>query len=51
MTKNSWELSWEYNPNKKRKILILFHDTSADMLSNKKSLSNSDFNQYQHSIL
>ena len=26
----------EYNPNKKRKILIAFDDTIADMLSNKK---------------
>ena len=27
----------EYNPNKKRKILILFDDMIADMLSNKKT--------------
>ena len=26
----------EYNPNKKRKILIVFDDVIADMLSNKK---------------
>ena len=26
----------EYNPNKKRKILILFDDMIGDMLSNKK---------------
>ena len=26
----------EYNPNKKRKILIAFHDMIADMLINKK---------------
>ena len=26
----------EYNPNKKRKILILFDDITADILSNKK---------------
>ena len=26
----------EYNPNKKRKILIVFDDIVADMLSNKK---------------
>ena len=26
----------EYNPNKKRKILIVFDDTIADMLNNKK---------------
>ena len=25
-----------YNPNKKRKILIVFHNMIADMLSNKK---------------
>ena len=26
----------EYNPNKKHKILIVFHDMIADMLYNKK---------------
>ena len=26
----------EYNPNKKRKVLIVFDDMIADMLSNKK---------------
>ena len=26
----------EYNPNKKRKILIVFDDVIADMLNNKK---------------
>ena len=26
----------EYNPNKKRKILIVFDDMIADMISNKK---------------
>ena len=26
----------EYNPNKKRKILIVFDDMNDDMLSNKK---------------
>ena len=26
----------EYNPNKKRKILIIFDDMMADMISNKK---------------
>ena len=26
----------EYNPNKKCKILIIFHDMIADMFSNKK---------------
>ena len=29
----------EYNPNKKRKILIVFDDVIADMLNNKKSNS------------
>ena len=28
----------EYNPNRKRKILILFDDMIADMLSNKSSI-------------
>ena len=28
----------EYNPNKKRKILIVFADIVADMLSKKKKL-------------
>ena len=28
----------EYNPYKKHKILIVFHDMIADMLSNKKNL-------------
>ena len=27
----------DYNPNKKRKILIVFDDMIADMLSNKKT--------------
>ena len=27
----------EYNPNKKRKILIIFDDTIADILSNRKA--------------
>ena len=27
----------EYNPNKKRKILIVFDDMIADILSNKKA--------------
>ena len=27
----------EYNPNEKHKILIVFDDMTADMLSNKKS--------------
>ena len=26
----------EYNPNKTRKLLIIFHDKIADMLGNKK---------------
>ena len=36
----------EYNPIKKRKILIAFDDTIADMLSNKKKLT-----QWQMSYL
>ena len=28
----------EYNPNKKQKILIVFDDMIADMLSNKKTI-------------
>ena len=28
----------EYNPNKKRKILIVFHNMITDMLRNKKIL-------------
>ena len=28
----------EYNPNKKCRILIAFHDTNVDMLSNKKNV-------------
>ena len=27
----------QYNPNKKRKILIVFDDLTADMLNNKKT--------------
>ena len=34
--KNTEEYIEEYNPNKKRKILILFDDMIANMLSNKK---------------
>ena len=33
---NIYENIEEYNPNKKRKILIVFDDMIADMLSNKK---------------
>ena len=29
----------KHNPNKKHKILIVFHDMIADMLSNKKKLN------------
>ena len=32
----------EYNPNKECKILILFDDMIADMLSNKKTSANSN---------
>ena len=34
---NVYSNSEEYNPNKKRAILILFDDKIADMLSNKKT--------------
>ena len=33
---NIYKNTEEYNPNKKRKILIIFDDMIADMLSNKK---------------
>ena len=33
---NVYSNNEEYNPNKKRTILIVFHDMIADMLSNKK---------------
>ena len=32
----------EYNPGKKRKILIVFDDKTADMINNKKTKFNSD---------
>ena len=32
----------EHNPNKKRKILILFDGMIADMISNKKNLIHSN---------
>ena len=31
-----WENNEEHNPNKKRKVLIVFDDMIADMLNNKK---------------
>ena len=33
---NTYKNIGEYNPNKKRKILIVFDDMIADILSNKK---------------
>ena len=36
---NIYKTIEEYNPNKERKILIVFHDMIADMLSNKKPYS------------
>ena len=33
---NIYENIEEYNPNKKRKILIVFNDMTVDMLSKKK---------------
>ena len=36
MDKYGWDkIIEEYNPNKKRKILVVFDDTIADMLRNK----------------
>ena len=32
----------EHNPNKKRKIIIVFEEMIADMLSNKKTSTNSN---------
>ena len=34
--KNIYKIFEEYNPNKKRKILIVFDDIIADMLNNKR---------------
>ena len=34
---NNYKNAEEYNPNKKREILIVFNDMIADMLSNKKT--------------
>ena len=34
--KNIYKIIEEYNPNKKRKILIVFDDIIADMLNNKR---------------
>ena len=34
--KNIYKIIEEYNPNKKRKILIFFDDIIADMLNNKR---------------
>ena len=48
----------DYNPNKKRKILIVFDDMIADIFSNKRlspiiteSLNQKILEQIQHSIL
>ena len=35
--KDNYKNAEEYNPNKKREILIVFNDMIADMLSNKKT--------------
>ena len=37
----------DYNPIKKRKVLIVFDDMIADMISNKKFISNSNGIVYQ----
>ena len=34
---NTYENIEQYNPNKRRKTLIVFDDMIADMLSNKKT--------------
>ena len=34
--KNIYKIIEEYNPNKKRKILIVFDDIIADMFNNKR---------------
>ena len=36
----------EQNPYKKRKILIVFHDMIADMLSKKNFIKNKDYYEY-----
>ena len=35
---NTYKNNEEYNPNRKRKVLIAFDDMIADMLNNKKKL-------------
>ena len=40
---DSYQNIEEYNRNKKRKILLVFDDKIADMLSNKKAKSNSNW--------
>ena len=38
---NIYENNEEYNPNKERKILIVFDDIMADMLNNRKQSNGS----------
>ena len=44
---NTYKNIEKYNPNKRQKILITFDDVIADMLSNKKTQSNSKRIIYQ----
>ena len=41
----------DYNPNKKRKILIIFDDMIADMLINKKLKKTKHFSCFYYTIL
>ena len=41
-TQDFYKNTEDYNPDKKRKILIVFDDMIADMINNKKTKSNSN---------
>ena len=41
-TLNAYKHSEDYNPDNKRKVLIVFDDMIADMINNKKTKSNSN---------
>ena len=41
-TLNANTHSEDYNPDNKRKVLIVFDDIIADMINNKKTISNSN---------
>ena len=47
---NTYKNIEKYNPNQRQKILITFDDMIADMLSNKKTQSNSKRIIYQRNI-